>query len=74
MVERPPAWSKTVRNGAFIAPARNENALIRLLFPEPLRPTKIVGLSKVMQIDGMLRNRSSTSRRMTGGSGETGRF
>lgn len=50
-----PALSSTVRKGAVIASARNENALIRLLLPEPLRPTRIVGLSKVMQADGMLR-------------------
>ena len=33
----------------------------RLLFPEPLRPTKIVGLSNVMCSEGTLRNRFNTS-------------
>src|ERR1700680_4016973 len=62
----PPALSKTAWSGAAIASARNEKALTRLVLPEPLRPTKIVGLSKTMLSDGMLRNRFRVSRLMAG--------
>ena len=59
--EMPPALSNTAWSGEAIASARKENALTRLLFPEPLRPTKIVGLSNVMRSEGMLRKRFNTS-------------
>ncbi len=62
----PPRLSKTAWSGDAIASARNEKASTRLLLPEPLRPTRKVGLSKRMCSVGMLRKRFRIRLRTTG--------